>query len=86
MTDWTRVERAVYRVRQHYRYTYSGPVWDLKQRLVMIPRDVYRDQRLLGDDLDVRGTEGDHLVSWERDQFGNRVAKVIAHRVPQARI
>jgi len=84
VTDWTRVERAVYRVRQHYRYTYSGPVWDLRQRLVMIPRDSFRDQRVLAYDLDVRGTEGDHLVSWERDQFGNRVAKVIANRVPQA--
>lgn len=84
MTDWLRVERAVYRVRQHYRYTYTGPVWDLRQRLLMIPRDAFRDQRTLSYDLDVRGTEGDHLVSWERDQFGNRVAKVVAHRVPQA--
>lgn len=84
MTDWTRVERAVYRVRQHYRYTYTGPVWDLRQRLVMIPRDVSRDQRTLNYELDVRGTEGDHLISWERDAFGNRVAKVVANRVPQA--
>lgn len=84
MTDWSRVERATYRVRQHYRYTYSGPVWDLRQRLVMIPRDVFRDQRVTSYDLDVRGTEGDHLVSWERDQFGNRVAKVVANRVPKA--
>lgn len=84
MTDWPRVERAVYRVRQHYRYTYTGPVWDVRQRLVMIPRDEFRDQRVLSYDLDVRGTEGDHLVSWERDVFGNRVAKVLAHRVPRA--
>ena len=84
MTDWTRVERATYRVRQHYRYTYSGPVWDLRQRLVMIPRDVFGDQRLLNYELDVRGTEGDHLLAWERDAFGNRVAKVIANRVPKA--
>jgi transglutaminase-like putative cysteine protease len=84
VTDWTRVERAVYRVRQHYRYTYTGPVWDLRQRLLMIPRDVYHDQRVLAYELDVRGTEGDHLVSWERDGFGNRVAKVVAGRVPQA--
>ena len=51
MTDWSRVARAVYRVRQHYRYTYSGPVWDMKQRLVMIPRDQYGDQRVLQHDL-----------------------------------
>ena len=74
----------MFRVRQHYRYTYTGPVWDLQQRLVMIPRDVHRDQRLLQYDLSVRGTEGDHRVTWERDEFGNRVARVVANRVPQA--
>lgn len=84
MTDWSRVTRAVYRVRQHYRYSYSGPVWDLKQRLIMIPRDEDGDQRVLHHDLAVRGTQGDHQVSWARDEFGNRVATVIAHRVPQA--
>jgi transglutaminase-like putative cysteine protease len=74
----------VFRVRQHYRYTYTAPVWDLHQRLVMIPRDVHRDQRLLQHDLSVRGTEGDHRITWERDEFGNRVARVVANRVPQA--
>lgn len=71
-------------MRQHYRYTYTGPVWDLHQRLIMIPRDVHRDQRLLQFDLQVRGTEGDHRITWERDEFGNRVARVVANRVPQA--
>ncbi|HEV2010978.1 MAG TPA: transglutaminase family protein [Candidatus Limnocylindria bacterium] len=71
-------------MRQHYRYTYTGPVWDLRQRLVMIPRDVHRDQRLLQHDLAVRGTEGDHRLTWERDEFGNRIARVVANRVPQA--
>ena len=78
------MERAVFRIRQHYRYTYSGPVWDLHQRLVMIPPDVHGDQVLLQHDLAIRGTEGDHRITWERDQFGNRVARVVAHRVPRA--
>ena len=82
--DWSRVTRATYRARQHYRYEYTGPVWDLHQRLVMIPPDRHGDQRLLQHDLAIRGTEGDHRMAWERDAFGNRVARVVANRVPVA--
>ena len=84
MTDWTTVRRAVFRVRQHYRYTYSSAIWDLRQQLVMVPREEYGDQRVLQFDLAVRGTEGDHVVRWERDQFGNRLARIFAARVPRA--
>ena len=59
-------------------------MWDLHQRLVMIPRDRLSGQQLLQHDLAVRGTEGDHRITWERDAFGNRVARVVANRVPQA--
>ncbi len=84
MTDWTRVKGAGFRVRQHYRYTYTAPVWDLKQRLMMVPPERLSDQRLLAFELSVRGTEGDHRLHWERDAFGNRVARVVAARVPRA--
>ncbi|MEK6225309.1 MAG: transglutaminase family protein [Chloroflexota bacterium] len=84
MTDWSRVARAVYRVRQHYRYTYSGPVWDMKQRLLMIPRDQNGDQRVLQHDLAIRGMDDGADVTWAADQFGNRVANVVVQRVPQA--
>jgi transglutaminase-like putative cysteine protease len=84
VTDWSRVARAVYRVRQHYRYTYSGPVWDMKQRLVMIPKDQDGDQRVLQHDLAIRGMDDGALVTWAPDQFGNRVASVAVQRVPQA--
>ena len=84
--DWGVVRSATARVRQHYRYTYTGPVWDLHQRLVMVPRDSYRGQRLLAHDLVVRGTEGDHRVTWERDEFGNRATgQSIGRRAPTAR-
>ncbi|MFN2520970.1 MAG: transglutaminase domain-containing protein [Candidatus Limnocylindria bacterium] len=83
MTDWARVVRAGFRVRQHYRYTYTAAVWDLRQRLVMVPPDRLGDQRLLAFDLAIRGGEGDR-VRWERDAFGNRVARVTAARVERA--
>lgn len=84
MTDWSRVARAVYRVRQHYRYTYSGPVWDMKQRLVMIPKDQDGDQRVLQHDLSIRGMDDGADVTWATDQFGNRIASVLVQRVPEA--
>jgi transglutaminase-like putative cysteine protease len=84
LTDWSRVARAVYRVRQHYRYTYSGPVWDMKQRLIMIPGDQDGDQRVLQNDLAIRGMEDEAEVTWTKDQFGNRVANVVVSRVPHA--
>ena len=59
MTDWSRVARAIYRVRQHYRYTYSGPVWDMKQRLVMSAAFLHRPMAVVVDEpmvgLDPRG-------------------------------
>jgi transglutaminase-like putative cysteine protease len=78
------VTRAVYRVRQHYRYSYSGAVWDMKQRLLMIPRDQEGDQRVLRHDLAIRGMEDGAQVTWVGDQFGNRVANVVVPRVPHA--
>lgn len=73
--DWSRVVRAVYQVRQHYRYTYTGPVHDLRQRLVMIPSDTHGDQQLLSFDFDVRGATGS-AVTWDTDSFGNRAGLV----------
>jgi transglutaminase-like putative cysteine protease len=84
VTDWSRVTRAVYRVRQHYRYSYSGPVWDMKQRLIMIPREQEGDQRVLQHDLAIRGMDDGAEVTWVLDQFGNRVANVAVGRVSHA--
>lgn len=83
-TDWPRVGRAVYRVRQHYRYTYTGPIADLKQRLVMVPRDRHADQRLLDHRFDVRGAGDAYTVHAEHDAIGNRVHRVLAERVEHA--
>ena len=83
-TDWSRVAWIVCRVRQHYRYTYTDAVWDLKQQLVMVPPDWHLDQRLLTYHLEVRGVDGDCSLTWEYDHFGNRIGRVVAARVPRA--
>ena len=83
-TDWARVRRALFRVRHHYRYTYTSPITDLKQRLVMVPPPLHGDQRLVQSDLQVRGTTSPPEITWERDQFGNRVCHVLADRVARA--
>lgn len=83
-TDWSRVASIVCRVRQHYRYTYTDAVWDLKQQLVMVPPNWHLDQRLLSYDLEVRGGDGECSLTWEFDQFGNRIGRVAAERVPRA--
>lgn len=83
-TDWSRVAWIVCRVRQHYRYTYTDAVWDLKQQLVMVPPDWHLDQRLLTYRLKVRGVDGDCSLAWEYDHFGNRIGRVVAARVPRA--
>lgn len=82
--DWPRVTRAVFAVRQHYRYTYSGPVTNVEQRLVMVPPRRHGDQRLSAHHLDVRGAVPAPAVAWERDAWGNRVCRVHADAVAHA--
>jgi transglutaminase-like putative cysteine protease len=74
----------VYRVRHHYRYVYTAPVTEVKQRLVMVPPDNHADQVLISFDFDVRGTDGNLAVDWASDLFGNRVCRVEAERVDHA--
>lgn len=82
--SWSGVQEAVYRVRHHYRYTYTGPVTDLKQRLMMVPPDRHDGQRLLEFDLDIRGSKGAQETSWSSDAFGNRLCHVALPGVERA--
>jgi transglutaminase-like putative cysteine protease len=78
------VSPVTYMVRHHYRYVYTSPIWDVKQRLVMVPPDRHADQVLLSFDVDVRGTTGYLGIDWQTDRFGNRVCRVEAQRVEHA--
>jgi transglutaminase-like putative cysteine protease len=82
--EWPRVARAAYTVRQQYRYAYTAPVWDVQQRLMMVPPDRLGDQRLLDHELVVRGAVGEPRVVWREDEFGNRVCRLRADRVTDA--
>ena len=75
---------VVCRVRHHYRYTYTDTVWNVKQHLLTVPPDQHLDQRLRSYHLDVRGVDGDCSLTWKSDDFGNRVGRVVAERVPRA--
>src|SRR5687767_11919619 len=81
--DWARTERAIYRGWQKYRYSYTEPVRQVHQRLVVVPPDLHHDQRLLRHQVDVVGTVGTVALEWELDQFGNRVCRVQVDHVQQ---
>ena len=80
---WGTVTQARLEVVQRYCYTYSAPVTDVRQRLLMVPPARHRDQRLLAYTLEVGGAAPGWELAWETDAFGNRVARVLAPRVEQ---
>jgi transglutaminase-like putative cysteine protease len=81
---WESVASAEYVVRHHYRYTYTAPVTDLAQRLMMVPPGRHGDQRLQTHQLEVRGTQRTPVIAWTRDEFGNRVCRLRIDRVEHA--
>ena len=46
-TDCGRIQRTVYEVQQHFHYRYTAPICNLRQRLVVVPRLVHGNQRVL---------------------------------------
>src|SRR5258708_4137947 len=76
------VHRTAYLIHQHLRYEYPGPIYDLKQRLVILPPDHYGNQRRVVHRLEV---SSDHFeLSTENDGYGNVVLKVYVPVVEQA--
>jgi transglutaminase-like putative cysteine protease len=79
--DWTRVSEARYGVRLGYNYVYTGPITDVRQRLIMVPPDQYGDQRLLRHAVTIEGGDSEVSTYWEVDRFGNRVCHASIARV-----
>jgi transglutaminase-like putative cysteine protease len=75
--DWPRVERTAYLVHQHLRYEYPGPIENLNQRLMIVPRARYGDQRRVMYHLDSSVAPAEQ--NEREDKFGNLV---ISLRIP----
>ena len=69
--DWEQVQRTAYLIHQHFRYDYPGPVRDLKQRLLIVPPDIYGDQKRIVHHLDISTNVAE--TSIEVDEFANHV-------------
>src|SRR5690242_14492507 len=80
--DWQRVQRTAYLIHQHLRYEYPGPIYELQQRLMIVPPEQYNDQRRVVYHLDVSASE--HETTMQDDEFGNPVLTVYVPQVEQS--
>lgn len=79
----TGADRATYVIDQTVAYEYSAPVLDLRQRLMVMPRERHGDQQRVVRRLEVR-TRGHKRVRTREDRFGNTVVHVSVPRVEQS--
>ena len=81
-TDCSRIQRTVYEVQQDFRYRYSAPICNLRQRLVVVPRPVHGDQRMLSHRLEVSQPCACKRI--RTDRFGNVIFEVSVPNVEEA--
>ena len=75
-------KRATYVIDQTVAYEYALPVHDLRQRLVVMPRERHGDQQRVIHRFDVR-THGNKRIRTRADRFGNTVVHVGVPSVEQ---
>jgi transglutaminase-like putative cysteine protease len=80
--DWSRIRRGIYEVQQRFRYEYASPISELRQRLVVLPRPVHGNQRLLHHQLEV--SEARFRRRIRADRFGNVVLQISIPKVEEA--
>jgi transglutaminase-like putative cysteine protease len=68
-TDCSRIHRTVYEVQQHFHYSYTAPIRNLRQRLVVVPRLVHGNQRVLSHHLEM--SQPHSRKRMRTDRFGN---------------
>jgi transglutaminase-like putative cysteine protease len=72
--EWDTVARVAFSVHQRFAYEYPGPVRDLHQRLVVVPKAAHGDQRLRSYRVEADATTARRVE--ERDAFGNQVVSL----------
>jgi transglutaminase-like putative cysteine protease len=80
--EWTRIRRIVYQVQQRFGYRYAAPICNLRQRLVVVPRPVHGNQRLLSHRVEV--SQARLRKRTRADRFGNVVVGISIPKVEEA--
>jgi transglutaminase-like putative cysteine protease len=81
-TNGSRIHRTVYEVQQHFRYSYSAPICNLRQRLVVMPRSIHGDQQVLSHRLEI--SQPHSRKRMRIDRFGNVNFEISIPKVEQA--
>lgn len=68
--EWQRVRRMHYLIHQHLSYGYPGPIYNLHQRLMILPPKHFGDQHLIDSHLSVSAPSFEMIC--RDDDFGNR--------------
>jgi transglutaminase-like putative cysteine protease len=82
VTDCSRIQRSVYEVQQQFHYCYTAPICNLRQRLVVVPRPVHGNQRVLSHRLEV--SEPRSRKRMHADRFGNVICEISIPKVEKA--
>jgi transglutaminase-like putative cysteine protease len=72
--DWPHVRRIRTHFYQRFEYVYPGPIYNLKQRLVVVPADQFGAQKLL--DHQLAANPSPAAIRQVADNFGNRVMEL----------
>ena len=80
--DWRQIRRIVYQVQQRFSYRYAAPICNLRQRLVVVPRPVHGNQRVLSHRLEV--SQARLRKRMRADRFGNVVFGISIAKVEEA--
>jgi transglutaminase-like putative cysteine protease len=77
--DWAAVSRVRFALHQRLRYDYRSPIANLRHRLMVLPRELHGDQRVISSRIDVTGPEV--ATHHDLDGFGNLRCDYRAGRV-----